>query len=253
MPIQTPPTPAELENHPVVSPDEWLAARKELLAEEKRATKLVDAISSKRRALPWVAVRENYRFEGPDGPVTLGDLFRGRSQLIIYHFMFGPGWNEGCDGCSLFSDHVDGARQHFEHNDVAFAAVSRAPLTEFLPFKNRMGWKFPWVSSHATSFNHDFGVSFSPEEVASGSVGYNFGSSPYAHDELHGLSVFYKKADGLIYHTYSAYARGVEILVGTLQFLDLVPKGRNESTTMNWIRHHDRYETSELQTGCCHS
>lgn len=252
MPIPTPPTPTELDHHPVVSRDKWLAARKKLLLEEKQVLKQLDAVSSKRRALPWVVVRENYSFDGSDGPVTLAELFKKRSQLIIYHLMFGPGWKEGCDGCSFFSDHVDGARQHFEHNDVAFAAVSRAPIAEFLPFKERMGWTFPWVSSHGSSFNFDFGVSFTPEQVASGEVDYNYGTTPYAHDELHGLSVFYKKSDGSVYHTYSTYARGVELLTSALQFLDLVPKGRNETSTMNWVRHHDRYDQNGPLNECCH-
>ncbi len=253
MPIPTPPTREELETHPVVSREEWLTSRKELLAEEKLALRQLDAISAKRRALPWARVQEEYTFEAEGGRVSLGDLFRGRSQLIVYHFMFGPGWKEGCDGCSFLSDHVDGARQHFEHNDVAFAAISRAPLAEFLPFKKRMGWHFPWLSSNGSSFNFDFGVSFTPDQVASGNVGYNFGTTPYAHDELHGLSVFFKRGDGSIYHTYSTYARGVEFLVGTLQFLDLVPKGRNESRTMNWIRFHDRYDADCCGTKCCES
>jgi predicted dithiol-disulfide oxidoreductase (DUF899 family) len=184
--------------------------------------------------------------------VTLADLFRGRSQLIVYHFMFGPGWEEGCDGCSFFSDHVDGARQHFEHNDVAYTAVSRAPLAEFLPFKKRMGWKFPWVSSAESCFNFDLGVSFTPGQVATGNVGYNFGTTPYAHEELHGLSVFFKKSDGSMYRTYSTYARGVDILTGALQFLDLVPKGRNESGLMSWVRHHDKYGESLPQPCCSH-
>jgi predicted dithiol-disulfide oxidoreductase (DUF899 family) len=243
MSIPTPPTSAELETHPVVGPDQWLDARKQLLAEEKQALRRLDEVHRKRRALPWERVKQNYQFEGPEGPVTLSDLFRGRSQLIIYHFMFAPGWKEGCDGCSFLCDHVDGARQHFEHHDVAFAAVSRAPLAEFLPFKKRMGWNFPWLSSRGTSFNYDFGVSFTLEQLESGNIGYNYGTTPYAHEELHGLSVFYRRADGSIYHTYSTYARGVESLVGALQFLDLTPKGRNESRTMNWIKHHDRYET----------
>lgn len=250
MPIPKPPTPEELETHPVVSREEWLAARKGLLAEEKAALRQLDAVSAKRRALPWVLVTQDYRFTGPEGELRLVDLFRGRSQLIVYHFMFGPGWEEGCDGCSFLSDHVDAARQHFEHHDVAFAAVSRAPLAQFLPFKKRMGWTFPWVSSHGSSFNFDFGVSFTAEQVASGNVGYNYGTTPYAHEELHGLSVFYRRANGTIYHTYSTYARGVDILTSTLQFLDLTPKGRNEESTMNWVRHHDRYEALP-STGCC--
>lgn len=244
MATPTPPTKTELENHPVVSPDEWLAARKQLLSEEKQLLLQLDAISAKRRALPWVAVQENYRFEGPEGPTTLADLFRGRSQLIIYHFMFGPGWKQGCDGCSFLSDHVDSARQHFEHNDVAFAAVSRAPLAELLPFKKRMGWTFPWVSSQQSNFNYDFHTSTPP---GAKKILYNFEEidAEDAGEEHHGLSVFYKKSDGSIYRTYSTYARGVDILASTLQFLDLVPKGRNEISTMNWVRLHDQYEENE--------
>ncbi len=253
MPIPTPPTHEELEAHSVVSRSQWLAVRKELLTEEKQLMKQLDAISAKRRDLPWVIVEQDYVFDSEKGPVNLAALFNGRSQLIIYHFMFGPGWKEGCSGCSLLSDHVDGARQHFEHNDVAFAAVSRAPLAEFVPFKNRMGWKFPWVSSHGSSFNFDFGVSSTPEQVATGNVGYNYGTTPYAHDELHGLSVFYKRENGSVYHTYSTFARGVETLVTTLQFLDLVPKGRNESGTMQWVRLHDQYESAAQGGDCCNS
>lgn len=242
MPIAHTPTPEELEAHPVVTREEWLAARLELLAQEKAALRQLDAVSARRRALPWVRIEKDYRFRSIEGEVGLGDLFRGRSQLIIYHFMFGPGWKEGCDGCSFFSDHIDGARQHFEHNDLAFAAVSRAPLDEILPFKQRMGWTFPWVSSYGSSFNFDFGVSFTAEQVAAHACAYNYGTTPYANEELHGLSVFYRRCDGTIYHTYSTYARGVDLLTGTLQLLDLVPKGRNETSTMNWVRLHDRYE-----------
>lgn len=256
MAIPTPPASAELEAHPVVSHDQWIVARKQLLAEEKQVLRQLDEVRRKRRALPWTRVSADYRFDGPEGSVSLADLFRGRSQLIIYHFMFAPGWKEGCDGCSFLSDHVDGARRHFEHADVAFAAVSRAPLAEFLPFKKRMGWKFPWFSSHNSPFNYDFGVSFTPEQQASGNVNYNYGTTPYAHEELHGLSVFYRRGDGSIYHTYSTYARGVESIVGALQFLDLTPKGRNETSTMSWIRHHDRYEAmpdggNDEGCGCC--
>ncbi len=250
MAIPTLPTVEELKTNPIVNREAWLEARKQLLAEEKAALKRLDEISAKRRALPWVSVEKDYRFRAPEGEVSLSELFRGRSQLIIYHFMFGPGWEEGCDGCSFFSDHVDGARQHFEHNDVAFTAVSRGELAEFLSFKERMGWKFPWVSSAGSNFNFDYGVSFTPEQVATGEVGYNFGTTPYAHEELHGLSVFYKKPDGSVFHTYSTYARGVDILTGALQLLDLVPKGRNESGTMDWVRLHDLYETESAPDKC---
>lgn len=250
MPVETPPTPEFLAQHPVVGRDAWLQARLELLAAEKKALQQMDEVARKRRSLPWVEVREDYRFEGPDGQVPLEELFRGRSQLIVYHFMFGPGWKEGCPGCSLFSDHVDGARMHFENHDVAFSAVSRAPWTEFRDFKKRMGWSFPWFSSHGSSFNFDFGVSFTPEQIATGRVVSNYGPSDHAHDELHGLSVFFRNPEGRIFHTYSTYARGVDGLVGTLQFLDLTPKGRNESDTMDWVRHHDRYDAPTKSCNC---
>jgi predicted dithiol-disulfide oxidoreductase (DUF899 family) len=228
--------------HPIVSRTDWLLARRALLAEEKELSRHLDTVAARRRALPWVRVEKPYVFEGPNGRTTLADLFRGRSQLIVYHFMFAPGWNDGCTGCSFLADHVDGARQHFEHHDVAFAAVSRAPYPEFARFKTRMGWTFNWVSSHGSSFNYDFRVSFTPEQVATGTVDYNYGSSPYALEDLHGLSVFHRLASGEIVHTYSTYARGVELLVGTLHFLDLTPNGRNEDGIQNWVRHHDRYE-----------
>lgn len=252
MPIPTPPTEAEFQNHPVVDRAAWLEARKALLAEEKALTRQADEVSRRRRALPWVRITNDYVFEAPEGKVRLAALFRGRSQLIVYHFMFGPDWKEGCDGCSFLCDHVDGARQHFEHHDAAFAAVSRAPLAQFQDFKRRMGWSFPWVSSHGTTFNHDFGVSFTPEQLAASEVGYNYGTTPYRHEELHGLSVFARKADGAVYHTYSAYARGVEMLTGALMFLDLTPRGRNERGTMDWVRLHDRYEGTEVSTCCKH-
>lgn len=243
------PTARDLKGHPVVSREQWLAARRKLLAQEKELTRQRDALCATRRELPWVKVEKNYVFEGPDGPVTLADLFDGRSQLIVYHFMFGPGWKEGCPGCSFLCDHVDAARQHFEHRDVAFAAVSRAPLAEFAPFKKRMGWKFRWVSSAASDFNFDYHVSYTPEEIASGKVNYNFGTIEPWGEEAHGTSVFYKDDAGEIFHTYSCHARGCEEALGTFMFMDLTPLGRNEESTMNWIRHHDRYETSA--ESCC--
>ncbi len=246
--------PGSLTDHPVVSRGEWLAARKKLLAEEKELTRRRDRLCAARRALPWMKVEKDYIFQGPRGPVSLADLFDGRSQLIVYHFMFGPGWEEGCTGCSFISDHVDAARRHFEHRDVSFAAVSRAPLEEFTPFKKRMGWTFPWVSSAGSDFNFDYGVSYTPEQVASGQVDYNYGIIEPWGEEAHGISVFYKNEAGEIFHTYSCYARGAEETLGTFMFMDLTPKGRNEENTMNWIRHHDRYEdTAHSCCGCDHA
>jgi predicted dithiol-disulfide oxidoreductase (DUF899 family) len=229
-------------DHRVVSRKEWLIARKALLTSEKEATRHLDKVRAERRALPWAEVEERYVFEGPHGPIALADLFAGRSQLVVYHFMLAPGSDHICDGCALLSDHVDDARRHFEQADLSFAAVSRAPLVEIEAVKRRMGWRFPWLSSHGSDFNYDFCVSFTPEHVASGNVGYNYGTTPYAAEDLHGVSVFYKNAAGDIFHTYSAYARGTELLAGAFNWLDLAPKGRNENGNMSWVRLHDEYE-----------
>lgn len=230
--------------HPVVSQQEWLAARKALLLKEKEETHLRDAVRAARQALPWVRVEKDYVFETPAGNKSLVELFDGRSQLIIYHFMLGPGWKAGCPGCSFLSDHIDGALPHLNHHDVTWTAVSRAPLAEIEAYRNRMGWKFPWVSSGGSSFNHDFHVSFSKEELAEGAVDYNFTRTPSerANDELPGLSAFFRNAKGEVFHTYSSYARGPEEIIGTLMILDRAPLGRNESGTMNFVRRHDEYD-----------
>jgi len=241
---------ASLSDHPVVSREKWIEARKELLKKEKELYRTRDRICAERRELPWVKVDKNYVFEGPGGKVTLADLFRGRSQLIIYHFMFAPGWKEGCEGCSFLCDHFDSARQHFEHRDLAFAAVSRAPLAEFVGFKKRMGWQFPWVSSANNDFNYDYHVSFTEEQVAKGEAMYNYAPETET-GESHGISVFYKNEAGEIFHTYSCYARGGEEAITTFMLMDLTPKGRNEESTMNWIRHHDKYdEATGSSCGC---
>jgi predicted dithiol-disulfide oxidoreductase (DUF899 family) len=231
--------------HEVVSEEQWITARLALLAEEKAFTRERDRLSNKRRALPWVEVKKDYVFQGTDGAVRLGDLFDGRSQLVVYHFMFGPDWEEGCPSCSLLCDHVDGARQHFEHNDVSFVAVSRGATEKLDAYRRRMGWKFRWVSSALCDFNLDFHVSF-PKGSRERGVFYNFGERPDPEiDELPGVSVFYKEADGTIYHTYSTYGRGGETFLGVYAWLDVVPKGRNETKKGNltdWIKRHDRYE-----------
>lgn len=237
-------TTATMEKTKVVSRAEWLAARRELLAKEKELTHLKDALAKQRQALPWVKIEKNYEFDTPQGKKTLADLFDGRSQLIIYHFMFGPGWGEGCVGCSFYSDHVDGALQHLLQHDVSYVAVSRAPLAEIEPFKKRMGWNFPWVSSFGSDFNYDYHVSFPKEDLAKGKVYYNFGMYEVPSEEIAGTSVFYKDENGDVFHTYSQYARGGEGAIGTYQFLDITPKGRNETGRGNltdWVRHHDRY------------
>jgi predicted dithiol-disulfide oxidoreductase (DUF899 family) len=236
----------------VVSRQEWLAARRALLAREKELTRHLDEVRAERRALPWVKVDEHYVFEGPDGALSLADLFDGRSQLAVYHFMLTPGSDHICDGCAFVSDHVDCARMHFEHADLSFAAVSRAPLAQIEPVKRRMGWRFRWVSSFGSDFNYDFGVSFTPEQVASGNVGYNYGTSPYVGEDLHGVSMFFKDEAGDIFHTYSTYARGSELLSGAFNWLDLASKGRNEKGIMSWVRLHDEYEAAPLGS-CCHA
>ncbi len=236
----------------VVSRDEWLKARKALLVEEKALTRARDRLSAARRELPWVKLEKNYVFEGPSGSVTFADLFDGRSQLVVQHFMLTPGSDHICPGCSFGADHVDAARMHFENADLSFAAISRAPLSQIAPVRKRMSWKFNWVSSHENSFNYDFGVSFTPEQVASGDVGYNFGTTPYAAEDLHGMSVFAKDEAGDIFHTYSTYARGTEMTVSAFAYLDMAPKGRNEDGVMNWVRLHDEYERKGQAESCCH-
>lgn len=228
--------------HRIVSREEWLVARKAHLANEKEFTRRRDALSAERRALPWVRVEKDYAFEGPDGRLSLADLFGGNSQLVIYHFMFGPGWTEGCPGCSFLADHFDGANLHLKHHDVSLVAVSRAPYAEFQPFRRRMGWDFPWVSSAGSDFNHDFHVSPSPAEQEAGRYEYNYEMHDGQGGEMPGFSVFYRNEAGEIFHTYSTYARGGDLLIGAYNFLDMMPKGRNEAGIMDWMRHHDRYE-----------
>ncbi len=231
--------------HRVVPEEQWIAARKELLTAEKEFTRQRDALSAKRRELPWVKVEKNYVFDGPNGMQSLSELFRGKSQLVIYHFMFGPGWEQGCPSCSYLGDHFDGSLVHLDARDVAFSAISRAPFPQIAAFKQRMGWRFPWVSSNHTDFNYDYHVSFTKEEQAKGKVNYNYGMTEFPSEEGPGLSVFYKNAAGEVFHTYSTYARGLDILLGAYNFLDMTPKGRDEAAlkhTMAWVRHHDRYD-----------
>jgi predicted dithiol-disulfide oxidoreductase (DUF899 family) len=237
--------------HHIVSRPQWLTARKELLAQEKELTRHRDRVAEARRALPWVKVDKDYVFQTVDGKRSLADLFEGRSQLLVYHFMLTPGSDHLCPGCSLLCDHIDAARQHFENADLSFIAISRTPLSQILPVKKRMGWTFRWASSEGTSFNYDYGVSFTKEQVASGKVGYNYGTTDYAGEDLHGTSVFAKNDAGDVFHTYSTYARGAETLAGAFNYLDLVPKGRNETSTMSWVRLHDEYEKAQA-AGCCH-
>ncbi len=240
---------SQIEHPKIVSQAEWIAARKELLKNEKELTRQKDAVSAQRREMPWVKVEKEYTFDAPGGKKKLADLFEGRSQLIVYHFMFGPDWQEGCPSCSFNMDHTDGALVHLAQRDVSFAAISRAPLPKIEGFKKRMGWRFNWVSSFGNDFNRDYHVSFTKEEMAKGKVDYNYEMTTFPSEEAPGISVFYKDADGDIFHTYSAYARGTENTMGTYNYLDWVPKGRDEDGlpfTMSWVRHHDRYADGRL-------
>jgi len=229
-------------NHPIVSREEWLAARTGLLARERAMTHELDALRAERRRLPWVRIEKPYVFEAPEGDRTLADLFGGRSQLAVYHFMLTPGSDHICPGCAFTVDHVDAARRHFEQADLAFAAVSRVPLERIEAVRARMGWSFPWVSSQGSDFNFDFGVSFTEEDLAAGRAVYNYGTVLRRSRDMFGVSVFVKDAAGDIFHSYSTYHRGAELLMGAFNWLDLAPKGRNETDgTMSWVRLHDEY------------
>ena len=227
-----------------MSREEWLAARKRLLGKEKEFTRLRDELSRERRELPWVRVEKNYVFDTPGGKQSLSDLFESRSQLVVYHFMFGPDWGEACKSCSFWADNFNGIVVHLEHRDVTMVAVSRAPLSKLEAFRRRMGWSFKWVSSLGNDFNRDYHVSFTKEEIAKGEVYYNFGLNKFPSDEAPGISVFYKDAERRIFHTYSCYARGLDMMNVAYQYLDLVPKGRDEEQlpfSMAWVRYHDKY------------
>jgi predicted dithiol-disulfide oxidoreductase (DUF899 family) len=254
--------------HRIVSRDQWLQERTALLAREKEMTRLRDEMSEARRALPWVKVDKSYVFDTPSGKKSLSDLFEGRSQLIVKHFMLAPGQKDGCVGCSFESDHAEAALVHLQNHDVSYVAVARAPLAEIEAFKTRMGWSFPWVSSFGSDFNYDFNVSFTPAQIADGTAIYNYRAGPLPLEDLSGLSVFYKAEDGAIYHTYSTFGRGAEERLGTYVLLDLTPNGRNENgpnhSLADWVRHHDRYGASghvsaigrwvpeEHGAACCH-
>jgi predicted dithiol-disulfide oxidoreductase (DUF899 family) len=237
--------------HVVVSQTEWLKARKALLTKEKAFSKARDALAAERRDLPWVKIEKTYAFDGPQGRETLADLFGGKGQLLIYHFMLGPGWVQGCPSCSFLADHFDGANIHLAQRDVSFVVVSRAPLAEIEAYKKRMGWRFKWVSSHGSDFNYDFHVSFTPEEKAGGEVEYNYVKGGFPSEEAPGLSAFVKDGNA-VFHTYSTYGRGLDIIIGAYNMLDLAPKGRNEGGlpwSMAWVRRHDEYETAPQS--CC--
>ena len=232
-----------IRNHPVVSQEEWLTARKAHFEKERVLTHALDALRAERRQLPWVRVEKPYRFGGPDGECTLSDLFDGRSQLVIYHCMLTPGSDHVCPGCSYVMDHVDAARQHFEHADLSFAAVSRASIQRIEEVRRRMGWTFRWVSVGDGDFSYDFGVAFTEEDRGASRAFYNYGLTPIQNaPDMFGVSVFVKNEAGAIFHSYSTYHRGVELLMGADNWLDLTPKGRNEARgTMHWVRLHDEY------------
>lgn len=251
-PMQTPKQSQQDPQHRVGSRQEWLEASRALLVEEKAHMRAGDELARKRRELPWVKVDKTYVFDTPQGRKTLADLFDGRSQLIVYHFMLGPDWEEGCVGCSFLSDHMTGIVTHLEHHDVSYVTISHAPLGKIEAFRKRMGWTFPWVSSDGSDFNFDYHVSFTPEQLASKKAFYNFVEQDVGIDELHGHSVFYKDANGDVYHTYSCYGRGDERFINTYAHLDVTPKGRNEkSSLIDWVKHHDRYEEKEAHGGGC--
>lgn len=242
-----------MQHHQLASKTEWLSARRTLLEREKEFTRLRDAINAERLALPWVKLEKDYAFETPAGRRSLSELFDGRSQLMVYHFMFGPDWEAGCPGCSFMADHFDGTLPHLNNHDVTLVTVSRAPLAKIEAYKRRMGWSFPWVSSFGSDFNFDFQVSFTKEELASGQVEYNFTQTPteQAFDELPGMSAFIRDEQGQVFHTYSSYARGGEELLSTLMILDRAPKGRNESSTLSFVKRHDEYEEQPRAHACC--
>jgi predicted dithiol-disulfide oxidoreductase (DUF899 family) len=232
-------------NHKIVSAAEWIEARKQLLSEEKEFNRLRDRLSQRRREMPWEAVKKEYVFDGPNGKRSLAELFDGRSQLIVYHFMFAPEWEEGCKSCSFWADNFNGIDAHLNHRDVTFLAISRAPLAKLQGYAKRLGWNFPWYSSQGSDFNFDYQVSFTPEQLAAGDAVYNYAPLQYTMSDLVGISVFAKNEVGEVFHTYSAYSRGVDMLNGAYQYLDLVPKGRDEGGlkhTMEWVRRHDQYD-----------
>lgn len=237
-------TQSTLTKHPrVVSHKQWIAERLAFMAKEKEFTRLRDELSEQRRELPWEKVTQQYVFDGPRGKETLADLFDGHSQLVVYHLMFAPSWDEACKSCSFWADNFNGIDVHLAHRDIAFLAISRAPLPKLDAYKRRMGWNFKWVSAAETGFNYDFNVSFDPESAKSGTALYNYGTGVKVQEEMPGVSVFYKDEQGDIYHTYSTFSRGIDILNGAYNYIDLAPKGRDEGgKAMNWLRRHDQYQ-----------
>jgi predicted dithiol-disulfide oxidoreductase (DUF899 family) len=245
-----------MQAHKIVTREEWIAARKAHLADEKEYTRARDRLSEERRALPWVKIDKDYGFDGPDGKVTLADLFKGRSQLVVQHFMFAPDWNEGCKSCSFWADGFERMTPHLAARDTTLVAISRAPLEKLAAFRQRMGWTFDWLSSANSDFNFDFAVSFTPEEIKSGDNIYNFGTSGFGAEEAPGISVFYRDQAGDIFHTYSCFARGLDMMNAAYHYLDLTPLGRHEEGlpySMDWLRLRDQYQPAPVQASSCHS
>jgi predicted dithiol-disulfide oxidoreductase (DUF899 family) len=234
-----------MQNHQVVSHEDWLAARQVHLAKEKAFTRLRDELSAERRSLPWERVEKEYVFDSPNGQQSLVDLFAGKQQLVVYHFMFGPDWEEGCPSCSFWADNFNGIGVHLQHRDTTLVAVSRAPIERLVAYRQRMGWSFPWFSSLHNDFNFDYQVSFLPDPAKQGEYIYNYRKGEFGGEESPGISVFYRNDDGAIYHTYSTYGRGLDMMNAAYHYLDLTPKGRDEEQLewpMAWLRRHDTYD-----------
>ena len=232
-----------IKNPRVVPHEQWVTERVAFIAKEKELTRLRDELSRQRRELPWEKVTKSYVFDGPRGKETLAELFEGRSQLVVYHLMFGPSWDEACTSCSFWADNFNGIDIHLAHRDITFLAISRAPLPKLEAYKKRMGWSFKWVSAGESDFNYDFQVSHNPEAARNGTTYYNYGTGVKVGEEMPGVSVFYRDRNGDIYHTYSTYSRGIDFLNGAYNYIDLTPKGRDEGTQiMSWLRRHDQYE-----------
>ncbi|VIO80937.1 hypothetical protein CI1B_86270 [Bradyrhizobium ivorense] len=244
-----------MQQHKIVSREEWIVARKALMAGEKELTQAREALSRQRRELPWVKVDKPYLFDGPSGKVTLGDLFKGRPQLVVQHIMFAPEWDVACKSCSFWADGYDRMAPHLAARDTAMAGISRAPLAKLEAFKQRMGWTFDWVSSGDNDFNYDYGVTFTREQMDKGEAQYNFGTTPPYGDELPGISVFYRDDSGAVFHTYSTFARGLDMMNAAYHYLDLTPLGRHEEGLpypMDWVRLRDQYQPAPVQASCCH-
>ena len=245
-----------MQQHKIVSREEWIAARKALMTREKELTQAREALSRQRRELPWVKVDQDYVFDGPDGKVTLGDLFKGRPQLVVQHVMFAPEWDAACKSCSFWVDGFERMVPHLAARDTTMVAVSRAPVAKLAAFKQRMGWTFDWVSSGSNDFNYDYGVSFTQEQIDAGDAKYNYGTTPLYGPELPGISVFFRDDKGSVFHTYSTFARGLDMMNAAYHYLDLTPLGRHEEGLpypMDWVRLRDQYQPAPVQASCCHS